>query len=384
MRTDQELHDQAVARIDHSTLFVSLELSRSKWLVTSLSPGSERLSKHFIAGGDAAALLLLLERLRGKAEAAGGGLIKVVAIQEAGLDGFWLHRLLLAHGIESHVVDAASIAVPRRHRRAKSDKIDGEMLLRTLLAYKRGERRVCAMVVAPSPREEERRRLARERESLLKERISLTNRIKGLLFSQGIADYNPLRRDRRARLASLSTGDGRLLPPCFKAEIARALDRIELLVAQIAAAEAERDAMMQSEAGENPAAMLMKLKGVGPAFASVLCLEGLYRHFGNRRQLAAYCGLAPSPWRSGKIAREQGISKAGNKRLRKAMIELAWLWLRHQPGSALSRWFEQYVGDRQGRFRRVAIVALARKLLVALWRYATQGLVPEGAILKTA
>jgi len=374
------------ARANDITLFASLELSKSKWVVTINSPGSEKFSRHGVEGGDGAGLLDLLSRSRAKAGERYGAPIKVVVIQEAGLDGFWIHRLLLANGIESHVVDAASIAVDRRHRRAKTDGIDGETLLRTLMAWARGERRVCSMVRAPSPEEEDRRRLTRERGTLLKERIQHTNRVKGLLSSQGVRGYNPLRRDRFERLEALRTGDGRELPPLLKAEIRRELDRIAVAATQLAAVERARDALIRTDAEErmNPAALLLKLKGMGPEFASLLWLESLFRSFGNRRQVAAYAGLAPSPWQSGGVERDQGISKSGNRRLRKTMIELAWFWLRHQPDSALSRWFHARVGTAKGRVRRIAIVALARKLLVALWRYVTQGVVPEGAVFKPA
>jgi transposase len=176
---DHLVQSNAGVRSDVASIFVSLELSRSKWLVTSLSPGSEKMSKHLVAGGDGAGLLNLLIRLRDKAEQRAGTPVEIVVIQEAGLDGFWIHRLLAAHGIESHVVESASIAVPRRHRRAKTDAIDGAMLLRTLMAFKRGEPRVCSMVVPPSPAEEDRRRIARERRTLIKERIEHINRVKG-------------------------------------------------------------------------------------------------------------------------------------------------------------------------------------------------------------
>jgi transposase len=374
------------ARSNDITLFASLELSKSKWVVTINDPGSEKFSKHGVEGGDGADLLELLSRSRGKAEQRYGVQVKAIVIQEAGLDGFWIHRLLLANGIESHVVDAASIAVDRRHRRAKTDAIDGETLLRTLMAWARGERRVCSMVRAPSREDEDRRRLTRERGTLLKERIQHTNRVRGLLSGQGVQDYDPLRRDRFERLEALRTGDGRELPPMLKEEIRRELDRIALVTTQLAAVERARDALIRMDAEErnNPAALLLKLKGLGPEFASLLWLESLFRSFGNRRQVAAYGGLAPSPWQSGGVERDQGISKSGNRRLRKTMIELAWLWLRHQPDSALSRWFQARVGAAKGRIRRIAIVALARKLLVALWRYVTQGVVPEGAVFKAA
>jgi transposase len=374
------------ARANDITLFASLELSKSKWVVTINSPGSERFSRHVVEGGDGAGLLDLLSRSRAKAEERHGVAIRTVVIQEAGLDGFWIHRLLIANGMESHVVDAASIAVARRHRRAKTDAIDGETLLRTLMAWARGERRVCSMVRAPSPEDEDRRRLTRERGTLLKERFQHTNRIKGLLNGQGVRDYNPLGRDHFERLETLRTGDGRELLPMLKAEIRRELDRLAVVTTQLAAVERARDGLIRTEARErsNPAAQLLRLKGMGPEFASLLWLESLFRSFANRRQVAAYGGLAPSPRQSGGVERDQGISKSGNRRLRKTMIELAWFWLRHQPDSALSRWFQARVGAAKGRIRRIAIVALARKLLVALWRYVTQGVVPEGAVFKAA
>jgi transposase len=386
MQTDTSAIAVATAvRSDVTTLFASLELSKSKWLVTINCPGSEKFSKHAVDGGDSVSLLALLARLRVKAEHRCGAPVGTMVIQEAGLDGFWIHRLLLDSGIESHVVDAASIAVDRRHRRVKTDAIDGETLLRTLMAWARGERRVCSMVRVPSAEEEDRRRLTRERGTLLKERIQHTNRIKGLLSGQGIRDYDPLGRDRLEQLEALRTGDGRPLPPMLKMEIHRELDRITLVAAQLAAVERARDALVAESVERNtPAALLVKLKGIGPEFASLLWLESLFRGFGNRRQVAAYAGLAPSPWQSGSIDRDQGISKSGNRRLRHTMIELAWFWLRHQPGSALSQWFQARVGTMRGRIRRIAIVALARKLLVALWRYVTQGVVPQGAVFKVA
>jgi transposase len=371
-----------------ATLYASLELSRSTWLVTSLAPGSGKMSRHAVAAGDGAALLTLLARLRGKAERSAGGPVEVVVVQEAGIDGFWVHRLLEADGIESHVVDPASIAVPRRQRRAKTDAIDGETLLRTLLAWRRGEPRVCAMVVAPTPEQEDRRRTSRERATLLQERVRHVNRIKGLLAGQGITGYEPLRKDRRTRLEALRTGDGRPLPARLKAGLLREVERLELLQRQIAEVEAERDAEIDAEpaagAGPSPVALLARLKAIGPQIAAVLYHEGLCRSFANRREVAAYAGLAPTPWRSGKVTREQGISKAGNPRLRHAMVELAWLWVRHQPDSALSRWFRARVGLERGRVRRITIVALARRLLIALWRYVVHGEMPEGAVPKAA
>jgi len=370
-------------RTDLGAIFISLELSRSTWLITSLSPvGGEKLSKHSVRGSDVAGLLERFAQLREKARARTGEVFPLIVIQEAGLDGFWIHRVLRAEGIESHVVDPASIATSRRRRRAKTDRIDGEALVRALLAYKRGEPRVCAMVKAPTPEEEDRRRVCRERKVLIAERVQHVNRVKGLLFCQGITGYEPLRRDRRERLEELQTGDSRPLPDHLKAQVCREFDRIELLIEQIKAVEAERDALLVTEHAVTPAVMLLDIKGIGPEFAGILWAEGLFRHFDNRRQVAAYAGLAPTPWQSGSVDREQGVSKAGNPRLRTTLIQLAWLWVRHQPRSALTLWFEERVRRNSGRLKKTTIVALARKLLVALWKYVTAGVVIEGAVLK--
>jgi transposase len=373
-------------RTDLGAIFISLELSRSKWWITSLSPGGgEKMSKHMVVASDVSGMLARFAELNRKAQARTGRCFPIIVIQEAGLDGFWIHRVLQAEGIESHVVDPASIAISRRRRRAKTDKIDGEALVRAVLAYKRGEPRVCAMVRVPTPEEEDRRRISRERKALTNERVRHVNRIKGLLFGQGVSGYEPMRRDRRKRLEELQTGDGRSLSAHLKAQIGRELDRLELLLEQIKAVEAERDAMLAAAQVDSPApAMLLNLKGIGPEFASVLWSEGLSRHFDNRRQIAAYAGLAPTPWQSGSIDHDQGVSKAGNPRLRTMLIQLAWLWVRHQPRSALALWFQGRVKHNGGRLKKTTIVALARKLLVALWKYVSAGVVIEGAVMKTA
>jgi len=381
--------EHAAIRTDLKAIFVSLELSHSTWVITSLAPGGgEKMSKHAVRSGDIAALLARLSQLKEKARARTGQVFPIIVIQEAGLDGFWIHRVLQTEGIESHVVDPASIATSRRRRRAKTDRIDGEALVRALLAYKRGEPRVCAMVKAPTPHEEDRRRISRERETLTAERVQHVNRIKGLLFAQGIGDYEPLHRNRRERLEELITGDGRPLPECLKAQISRELDRLELVIEQVKAVEAERDALLahaQASPGvPAPATQLLALKGIGPEAAATLWSEGLFRTFSNRKQVAAYAGLAPTPWQSGSVHRDQGVSKAGNPRLRTTMIQIAWLWLRHQPQSALAVWYRERIKRKGGRLGKTMIVALARKLLVALWKYATAGVLIEGAILQQA
>jgi transposase len=381
------LDAQTAIRTDLGAIFVSMELSRTTWLITSLSPGAgEKMSKHSLRSSDIAGLLSRFAQLKEKARMRTGKAFPVLVIQEAGLDGFWIHRVLQDEGIESYVVDPASIATSRRRRRAKTDKIDGEALLRALMAYKRGEPRVCAMVKAPTPHEEDRRRLGRERKTLTAERVEHVSRIKGLLFAQGICTYDPMLRNRRQRLGELKTGDGRPLPEHLKKQISRELDRLELLLLQIKDVEAERDALLaaRDDTAPAPAAMLMSLKGIGPEFAGILWLEGLFRSFDNRRQVAAYAGLAPTPWRSGSVDREQGVSKAGNPRLRTTMIQVAWLWLQHQPQSALSVWFRQRVKLNGTRVRKTTIVALARKLLVALWKYVTAGVLIDGATMTAA
>ena len=348
-RTDYPGHLRAAAHPHDTSLFVALELSKSAWLIAVSAPGNNKMSKYRVAPGDGAALLNLLARLRVQAERHIDGPVKMVSIYEAGLDGFWIHRLLETNKVESHVVDAASIAVDRRSRRAKTDRIDVEKLLHTLMGWARGERRICSMVRPPSSTEEDERRLTRERGTLVTERVRHVNRIKGLLATQGVSNFEPIRMDRRKGLDELCRWDGKPLPPRLKAELLRELDRLELVMSQLAKLEAERDKALQVNQAANEGAtqgrsaksasigevgaQLLRLRGIGPEFASVLSLEAFYRSFANRREVAAYSGLAPSPWKSGGIDVEQGISKAGNARLRKTMVQVAWLWLRHQPGS---------------------------------------------------
>jgi transposase len=237
------------------------------------------------------------------------------------------------------------------------------------------------MVRVPSPEEEDRRRRGRERERLVKERVQHLGRVKGLLMTQGVRDFQPARRGWRDRLEALRTGDGRPLPDCLKAEIARECRRLALVDEMLDELERERDAASDGKAPQQ-AALLTKLRGIGPTSAHLLAGEVFHRDFANRRQVAAYLGLEPSPWQSGQVDQDQGISKAGNRRARRVAIELAWLWLQYQPDSGLSRWFKDRVGAARGRVRRIMLVALARKLIVALWRYLASGVVPEGASMR--
>src|SRR3984893_9362880 len=266
MPLDHHSEEPTAIRTNLGAIFVSLELSRSTWLITSLSPGGgEKMSKHSVSARDIAGLLSRFSELKQKAFARMGQSFPIIVIQEAGLDGFLVHGVHQREVIESYVVDAASIATSRRRRRAKTDRIDGEALVCALLAYKRGEPRVCAMIRAPTPEDEDRRRLCRERKTLTVERVQHVNRIKGLLFSQGVSGYEPLRRNRRQRLGELKTGDGRPLPPHLKSQIGRELDRLELLLGQIKAVEAERDALLtpatETEGMPAPQAMLIDLRG---------------------------------------------------------------------------------------------------------------------------
>ena len=302
-----------------------------------------------------------------------------------GLDGHWLHRWLTEQGVINHEIDPAGIQVNRRARRAKTDRIDLEQLMRALLAYLRGEPRVCSVVHVPSVEDEDRKRRNRERGRLLKERTAHTNRIKGLLHAQGIRDVMPLKPGLPDKLDSLRTGDGRPLSEKLKQEIVREHERLCLASKQLAALEADSRAEQRAAvpgSAEAKIVQLAQLKGIGTVGGQGLVNEVFYRSFDNRRQVGSYFGLAGMPYDSGESRRDQGIGKAGNHRARELAIELAWLWVYHQPDSELSRWFRERVRDIKGRIRRIAIVTLARKLMVALWRYLTTGVVPTGAVLR--
>ena len=285
------------------------------------------------------------------------------------------------------MIQPVSVPVDRRQRRAKTDVIDADLLLRTCLAFLRGEPRVCSMVPIPNEEDEDARHLVREREDLIAERIGLTNRIGAILTTLGVEGFDPLRRDRRMRIEEVRTALGYSIPENAKGRIMRLIERLELVLDQIRTLERQRDAAVAAPGEGAPEVMtrrLAELRGVGVQTATVLVREGFVRSFRSAKALGSYAGLVGTPFASGGFSHEQGITKAGNKRLRTAVVELAWLWLRYQPGSALSQWFAGRLGQAGGRMRKVLIVALARKLLVALWRLATQGIVPEGSALKPA
>lgn len=374
------------APFSDTTIYVAIELSISGWLVGLRTSDDGKTALYKLRSGDLDALLIVMGRAAERTRKRLGGDVRILACHEAGRDGFWIHRALTEAGIESRVVDSTSVLVNRRSRRAKTDRLDVGGLLRVLMAYERGDRLVCRMVRVPTPEEEDAKRTHRERKRLVKERTAHINRIRALLATQGIYHYWPQKADARERLEVLRTRQGEALPPRLLAMLRREMDRLELVQRQIKEVEAARDAVfhVQPVVGETPCKIqaLAKLRGIGPEFATVLATEVFYRRFENRRQLAAFVGLTPSPYMSGDLRRDQGISKAGSPMVRATMLELAWVWLMHQKQSRLARWFAERVGVARGRVRRIVIVALARKLLVALWRYAETGLVPEGAALK--
>src|SRR5512132_1233831 len=389
------LIETPAAQDERATLLVGFELGKSSWLIGLYAPElGKTVSRHRIDGGDLGKVVELIAAMRRRLEKLGKP-VRVVSIYEAGYDGLWLHRALRAAGVDNRVIDAASVPVDRRARR-ETDRLDLEQLLRMLLALERGETRACRVVRVPSPAEEDAKRQHRERQVLVAERTGHGNRITGLLMAPGIRDVSPRRRDFVAHPQTLRTGDGEPLPPHTEQALRREHERLCLIERQIREIEAAQAAAIKAaaatparqpeaggaESGVGRAALLMRLKGLGQIGAVVLSREVFYRHFGNRREVASYFGLTPSPYDSGGRRSHQGIGKAGNPRARTLAIELAWLWIRHQPESASTKWFVERAGTASGRIRRIAIVALARKLMIAPWRYLTTGMIPEGAIMK--
>ena len=365
-------------------VLIAIELSVSSWIVAVRLPGSEKSRLHRVEGGDTTALLALISDLRSRAETKLRQAVDVACCFEAGRDGFWLHRLLTAHGAIAYLLEPTSILVNRRARRAKTDRLDAEGMLCVLAAWLGGDRQVCSIVSVPTPEDEDAKRPHREREHLVQERQRLENRMEALLFTQGIRGRPSLRSWERD-IVKLRTGDGRALPCLMQAELNRLRRRLVLILELIHEMEAERAKALAAKVDDamiRKIADLQRIRGIGANFSTVLVREVLYRSFANRRQLASYVGIAPMPYQSGGMDRDRSISRAGNPRARTTLIQLAWLWLRYQPGSALSDWFRRRVGTLQGRTRRIAIVAMARKLLIALWRYVETGVLPDGVELR--
>lgn len=379
--------DTLAACGEHATMYVAFELGKAKWQLGIVVPGSNKLSKYTSDGGAVGTVQALVDKAKARAQRRAGRPVRVVSCYEAGYDGFWLHRWLQAQQIESRVLDPASVEVNRRSRRAKTDRLDLEKLMRALMRHEDGDRLACKMVHVPTPAQEDERRPSRERQRLIKERTGHVNRLKGLLHGQGIRDLWGRCKDFGAWLTTLRTGDGRPLPGHLGDELKREHARLRLVQEQIDELEAQAAAAPSEAPAQGIARkinQLLELKSLGPVGSQILVSEAFFRDFKNRRQGGSYFGLTGTPYNSGDSRREQGISKAGNARARTVAVQLAWLWRRHQPGSALSRWFEERVGTQKGAGKRIAIVALARKLVVALWRFLQQGLVPEGAVLRAA
>jgi len=360
------------------TVYAAIELSKKTWVLGIALPDRDRPSMYRVAGGN---LGELVARLR----AAARENRRILVCYEAGYDGFWLARALAKIGIECRVLDPASIQVNRRARRVKTDRIDVLALLRALIAIDRGERHVCAVVRVPSVEEEDARRSHRERQRLVRERTGHINRIKGLLFAQGIRGIEPKLRRTRIDFAALKTAEGHPLPDRLRRELEREYARHDLIETQLREVEKERDtADAQDPVVERKRQMLVALQGVGGTSAAILAREVFARSFASRRQLGSYLGLTPSAYDSGSMTRCQGISKAGNSWARRILIEVAWLWQKHQPASPLSHWYIQKTTGQSSRIRRIMLIALARKLAISLWRYIETGLVPEGVVIARA
>ena len=386
MSGTNDLSRSPVALDEDSTLIAVVEMSLSSWLVAGLLPGVERRPLKKLAV-DEEALLSLLQRWRDEAEKAGCPIGRICVAYEAGRDGFWLARWLRARGIEAHVMHATSIPVKRDHRRAKTDRLDCRLLMRAFVGWLRGEAEHCRMVAIPSPEEEDARRVHREREGLVGERTRVVNRMKATLVRLGIRGFKPALRKAPEHLDDLRTPEGVPIPPNTVAELRRAMARLRFLNDQIKELEAAREERLARAGGEKHHEMvrlLAQVRGLGIETADMLVAEVLSRDIPNRRALARYGGLTGAPDESGKRRREKGLARAGNARVRRGMIQLAWRFLFFQKDSALVRWYHTRTADGRGDVRKTMIVALARKLLIALWRFVTQGDVPEGVILRPA
>jgi transposase len=373
---DSMLIPQAKQAMDRR-LCIAFELAQRHWRL-AFTDGEGRPRLVTLEAGDRVAVRTAMAKARthfGLDEATA-----VVSCYEAGRDGFWLHRWLLECGIENLVVDSGSIEVNRRQRRAKTDRLDALKLLSMLMRYVGGERRVWTVLHVPTAEQEDARRPHRERERLERERLAHSNRIRGLLMLHNIRVKTIGGAKWRQRLAALRAQ----LPAQLWAEIGRENDRLTLLLEQIRALEAERaQSVAQADPAQEKTAKLVKLVSIGPTSAWVLAREVFWRTLRNRREVANCAGLAPTPYASGELAHEQGISKAGNRRVRVLTVQLAWCWLRYQPHSALAQWFNARFAGGGSRIRHIGIVALARRLLIALWRYVEYGVIPAGATLKT-
>jgi transposase len=371
-----------------STIIAVLEMSQSKWLVAALVPGIER---HPLKKLDAQeeGLLKLLHRWRNEAGQTGREIKRIVVAYEAGRDGFWLARWLRARDVEAYVIHPTSIAVSREHRRAKTDRLDTELLMRAFVGWLRGEKRHCSMVAIPTIEQEDARRPNRERQNLVTEQTRIVNQMKAVFTRFGIRAFRPTLRKAQEKLKALRTAEGTLLPENTRAELCRHLARLRVVREQIRAVEQDRlRKLAAAPAAEKSSHAMVRLiarvLGVGIETADILVNEVLSRHWRDRKAIARYAGLTGSPDESGKRRRERGLARAGSARVRSIMIQFAWRFVRFQKNSALAQWFAARTADRRASTRKTMIVALARKLLIALWALVTRGEVPEGVILRPA
>ena len=372
--------------VQGSTLVAVIELSLSSWLVAGVVPGVARQPLKKL-DPDEAQLLRLLQRWRDEAARSGCTIERTVVAYEAGRDGFWLARWLRAHGIEAHVIHSTSVAVSREHRRAKTDRLDTAMLLRVFMGWLRGEPGHCGMVAVPTFDEEDAKRPSRERENLVGERTRIVNRMKAALARLGIRGFKPELRRAPQKLDGLRTPEGLPIPPNTLDEIRRDLARLAMVREQIDGIEQARLARIEQAPQTGPNAMvrlLASVVGVGVETADMLVQEVLSRNLRDRRAVARYAGLTGSPDESGSKRREKGLAKSGNARVRRGLIQLAWRFLMFQKESALAQWYRARTAGAQGARKTTMIVALARKLLIALWRMVTTGEVPHGVVLRPA
>ena len=382
-----DLSRSLIAFQQDSTLVAVVETSRSSWLVAGIVPG---IGRHPLKKLDPSeeALLALLRRWRDEAAGAGRTITRLAVAFEAGRDGFWLARWLRARDVEAHVIHPTSVAVSREHRRAKTDRLDTELLKRAFLGWLRGEPDHCSMAAIPTLEQEDAKRPSREREGLVGERTRIVNRLKGALARLGVRGFKPTLRSAPARLEALRTPEGAPLPPNTLAELRRDMARLRLVRDQIAQVEAARlERLRQAPAEDRPHAMvrlLARVIGVGVETADMLVREVLSRDLRDRKAVARYAGLTGSPDESGARRREKGLARVGNARARRGMLQLAWRFLRFQGDSQLARWYRARTADARGGTRKAMIVALARKLLIALWRLATTGEAPDGLVLRPA
>ena len=385
MRKPNDLSRSLTVFDGDKTLIAVIEMSLTSWLVAGIVPGVERQPLKKLAV-DEGALLKLLDRWRIEAEKAGHRIQRIVVAFEAGRDGFWLARWLRARDIDAHVIHASSVAVPREHRRAKTDRLDTELLKRAFLGWLRGERDHCKMVAIPTIKDEDAKRPNRERASLVGEQSRIVNRMKATLVRLGIRGFNPKLKKAAERLSELRTPEGEPIPPNTLAELRRDMERRRVVSNQIKQIENDRLERLERSPGDGPNAMvhlLARVIGVGIETADMLVHEVLSRNLRDRRAIARYAGLTGAPDESGKRRREKGLARSGNARVRRGMIQLAWRFLMFQKESALAQWFRARTAKARGT-RKTMIVALARKLLIALWRLVHEGLVPDGVILRPA